>query len=245
MPRILSSVLTLTVLAAVTTSTTTDAFLLPSLSSSLSSNRPCLSRRQTPSTSPAAGAAAGSRQYSLPLPPSLVRLQASPIPEPKERTEDKEEEENVDKKKEACDNSSSSSSSSGENAVTSTSSSSNSQVQRDFDAFLTEGKDVLGLIDLLKAHESAITISRTQLTSLLDVLSNTQTFRDNLLDRQARGLLPPTERGSLFLPNNNINKNNNNNDFMANPGRAFMYLEKYQKAQLESITYIYSVLKKM
>jgi len=231
-------------LAGVTTSTS-NAFLLPSSSPVLFTYRPCLSRQQTPFASHAAGAAAGSRRFSLPLSPSLVRLQASPIPEPKERTEEKEEEENVAKKEEACDkkNSSSSSSSSigSETAVTITSSCNNSQVQRDFDAFLTEGKDVLGLIDLLKAHESAITISRTQLTSLLDVLSNTQTFRDNLLDRRARGLLPPNERGSLFLPNNN-NKNNNNG-FMANPGRAFMYLEEYQKAQLESITYVYSVLK--
>jgi hypothetical protein len=233
MPRLLSSVLALTALTV-----TTHAFLLPSSSSSLSSYRPSLSRQQTPSSSHAAGA----RRYSLPLPPSLLRLQASPSPEPKEKTEEKK----VEKKKEDVedpflaflnsdndDSSSSSSSSSFGSTVTSSS----SQAQRDFDALLTEGKDLLGLIDLLKAHESHITISRTQLPSLLDALSKTQTFRDNLIDRQARGLLPPTERGSLYLQTNK-------DEFMQNPGRAFMSLEEFQKAQLEGITYIYSILKK-
>jgi len=235
MPRLLSSVLALTALTA-----TTHAFLLSSSSSSLSSYRPSLSRQHTPSASPAAGA----RRYSLPLPPSLVRLQASPSPEPKERTEEKKEEK-VEKKKDAAydpflaflnsdkDDSSSSSSSSGGSTVRSSS----SHAQRDFDALLTEGKDLLGLIDLLKAHESSISISRTQLPSLLDALANTQTFRDNLVDRQARGLLPPSERGSLYLQTNK-------DDFMQNPGRAFMSLEEYQKAQLEGITLVYSILKK-
>lgn len=109
----------------------------------------------------------------------------------------------------------------------------NSDVQRKFDALVEEGKDLLGLVDYLKSHQTEIHITRPQVSLMLDKLADTQVVRENLMDRQAKGVVPVREKGMVANPN----------DFFQAPGRAFMPLEEFQKVQLEAITDTYSILK--
>src|SRR6056297_88042 len=70
----------------------------------------------------------------------------------------------------------------------------NSDVQRKFDALVEEGKDLLGLVDYLKSHQTEIHITRPQVSLMLDKLADTQVVRENLMDRQAKGVVPVREK---------------------------------------------------